>query len=143
LGTGRRSSVVSSMDSFSGENPPEKFSYNPRTGEMLISSYGEIHARTIGKAEKKFDDFVRGIVFYKNSYQELPDGKIEITKSPEKICLRVFSFDREDNFNAQYDTEATMREKYDIPEDTEFEYDMTNDSLTAYSMASGGGKSRW
>ena len=46
-----------------GNQYPEKFSYNCKTGEFLLSSPSQMHADTIrNSGSGEFDDYVRGIV---------------------------------------------------------------------------------
>lgn len=113
---------------YQGESLPEKFSWNPVTGEFLFVR-GH-HSDVKGKAP--FDDYVRGIIlhdrklvafrpFYPSWMQSRSEVQQFHEESPDEGGLREVSFD------AQYACERAL--KGNGSKSWTFQYNITNRSL--------------
>jgi len=144
-----RPSIFQSRGRFDDENVIHKFAFNPATGELFLSDRFEKHAATIQRlreshdTESLFEEFVRGIVFYRSSYEEGEGGRFVRRMEPVLICLRVFSQDKEENFVAQHATEVALRECCGVDTETPFEYDVTNQRLIEISREMGQMRTDW
>lgn len=111
---------------------PEKFSWNPVTGEFLFVWPGQMHVSVNGKAP--FDDYVRGVVLHQQKLVTFrPFWPTWVQKSS------YGEFDQEAaivSFDAQYDAQQMIKRNSSTP--WNFRVNITNKQLEEVT-----GRHRW